>query len=70
MGQAQLLARQVGDGERRRIDEMLDAVERIRETLERMKHINKIVILDGSETLPSMSALTEASPPRTLDERA
>src|SRR6266513_749071 len=63
MGQAQLLARQVGDGERRRIDEMLDAVERIRETLERMKHINKIVILDGSETLPSISGLTESSPP-------
>jgi PAS domain S-box-containing protein len=70
MGQAQLLARQVGGGERRRIDEMLDGVERIREILERMKNINKIVLLDGSETPPAMLDLTESSPPPTLDERA
>jgi nitrogen-specific signal transduction histidine kinase len=67
MGQAQLMARQVNGGERHRIDEMLDAVERIREILERMKHINKIVLLDGSESLPD---LTESSPPPALDERA
>lgn len=47
MGQAQLLARRVEGAERRRIDEMLDAVWRIRGIVDRMKHINKIVLLDG-----------------------
>ena len=70
MGQAQLLARQVGGNERRRIDEMLDAVERIREILERMKHINKIVLLDGSEPMPAVLDRTESGAPPALDERA
>ncbi len=70
MGQAQLLARQVGGGERRRIDEMLDAVERIREILERMKHINKIVLLDGSEPMPAVLDRTESGAPPALDRRA
>jgi len=70
MGQAQLLARQVGGNERRRIDEMLDAVERIREILERMKHINKIVLLDGSEPMPAVLDRAESGAPPALDERA
>jgi hypothetical protein len=49
---------------------MLEAVERIRGILERMKRINKIVLLDGAESLPTMLDLTESSPPPALDDRA
>jgi len=70
MGQAQLLARQANGGERRRIDEMLEAVWRIRGIVDRMKHINKIVLLDGSENLPVMLDLMKSSPPPDVDGRS
>ena len=70
MGQAQLLARQANGGERRRIDEMLEAVWRIRGIVDRMKHINKIVLLDGSEPTPAVLDRTESGAPPALDERA
>ncbi len=69
MGQAQLLARQVGGGERRRIDEMLDAVWRIRGIVDRMRHINKIVLLDGSGNLPVMLDIAKSSPTPDRDDR-
>jgi len=70
MGQAQLLARQANGGERRRIDEILEAVWRIRGIVDRMKHINKIVLLDGSENLPVMLDLMKSSPPPDVDGRS
>lgn len=70
MGQAQLLARQVGGGERRRIEEMLDAVWRIRGIVDRMKHINKIVLLDGSGSLPVMLDIAQSSPAPDRDDRS
>ncbi len=64
MGQAQLLSKELrGAGERGRIDEILGAVWRIQEIVARMRHINRIVLVEESQHVPVMLDLAKSSPP-------
>ncbi|MBI4271524.1 MAG: MASE1 domain-containing protein [Candidatus Rokubacteria bacterium] len=61
MGQAQLLARGLDAQGCHRIDEILEAVERIRGIVERMRHITRIEIMRGAPYLPEMLDLERSS---------
>ncbi len=63
VGQAELLANEVDGPRRRRVDEILEAAWRVRENVERMRHVNRIVLLDGTENLPQMLDFVRSSPP-------
>jgi PAS domain S-box-containing protein len=61
VGQADLLSEQVSAEERHRIDDVLAAAVRIQGIVQRMQHINKIVLLKGVEGIPAMLDLLNSS---------
>ncbi len=69
VGQAQLLARELHGPERHRIDELLDAVWRIRDIVDRLKHVKGIVLTDASEGLPATLDLARSSPSEPAAQR-
>lgn len=68
MGQAQLLATEVGEGARRRINEILDAVERVSEIVSRLNHVRRLTRAAKTRDLPEMLDLRKSSALRAPEE--
>jgi len=63
MGQAQLLIGDIAATRRDRIQEILEAAERIHAIVARMKHLTRIEMMDGSSNLPEMLDIRKSSEP-------
>jgi PAS domain S-box-containing protein len=64
MGHVQLLANEVVGPERQRISEILEAVDRIRAIVARMRHLTRVELLEDCPGLPPMLDLTRSSEPQ------
>ena len=64
MGQAQLLAEEVEGAARQRLAEILEATDRIRAIVARMRHLTRVELLEDSSALPPMLDLRRSSEPR------
>ncbi|MGH7303555.1 MAG: PAS domain S-box protein, partial [Candidatus Rokuibacteriota bacterium] len=63
MGQAQLLTDEVVGAPRQRITEMLEALDRIRAIVARMRHLTRVELLEDCPGLPPMLDLRRSSDP-------
>ena len=69
VGQIQLLAKEVGDSARYRIDEILHAARRIHDIVESMGHIRRITLTAHSPHLDDMLDLKRSSAPDGRENR-
>jgi PAS domain S-box-containing protein len=65
MGQAQLLTDEVGGTARQRIAEILEALDRIRAIVARMRHLTRVELHADAPGLPPMLDLGRSSEPQT-----
>jgi hypothetical protein len=61
MGQVQLLTDEVAGPSRQRIAEILEAVDRIRAIVARMRHLTRVELMDDTPGLPPMLDLRRSS---------
>jgi PAS domain S-box-containing protein len=69
MGQVQLLTDEVVGPSRQRIAEILEAIDRIRAIVARMRHLTRVELMEGTPGLPPMLDLRRSSETET-DERS
>ena len=69
LGQIQLLAKEVGDSARHRIDEILHAARRIHGIVDSMRHIQRITLVAASPNLDEMLDLRRSSAPDGRENR-
>ena len=60
VGQAQLLAATLDATGRRRIEEILEAARRIQGVVDRLKHINRLELVDAPQPVPAMLDLQKS----------
>jgi signal transduction histidine kinase len=70
MGQAQLLAVEVVGPGRQRVAEMLEAVDRIRAIVARMRRLTRVELMDSSPGLPPMLDINRSSEPDVTERPA
>ena len=70
MSQIQLLSDEVGGPARQRIPEILDAVDRIRAIVARMRHLTRVELVEDSPGLPPILDLRRSSEPEASPARA
>jgi len=63
MGQVQLLSDEAGAAARQRIPEILEAVDRIRAIVARMRHLTRVEVTEGAPGLPSILDFQRSSEP-------
>src|SRR5262249_59650838 len=64
MGQAQLLAEELEGAAHERLAEILEATDRIRAIVARMRPLTRVEVLEDSSTLPPMLDFRRSSQPR------
>src|SRR5262249_56463377 len=64
MGQAQLLAEELEGAAHERLAEILEAPDRIRAIVARMRHLTRVEVLEDSSALPPMLDFRRSSQPR------
>jgi len=70
MGLAQLLVDEVTGVGRQRVIEMLEAIDRIRAIVARMRRVTRVELMDGSPGLPPMLDINRSSEPDMLEAPA
>src|SRR5436309_364996 len=67
MGQAQLLSDEIAGPGRQRVGEILQAIDRIRAIVARMRHVTRVELMDGPPGLPPMLDINRSSEPEVSE---
>src|SRR5213593_436992 len=70
MGQAQLLSDEIVGPGRQRVGEILQAIDRIRAIVARMRRVTRVELMDSSPGLPPMLDINRSSDPDVLEAPA
>src|SRR5207245_325603 len=67
MGQAQLLSDEIAGPGRQRVGEILQAIDRIRAIVARMRHVTRVELMDSTPGLPPMLDINRSSEPEVSE---